>query len=283
MSDSLFPARGQDLFLLEDAVWLLTETINNPAYDFPFDTNFRVQRNWKGEHRDVLARIGAFADYEQAYKNLLSNGLRLFNSPQQHFHASQLPFWYPLIASYTPASRWYPTPPPFEEVEEHFRWPVFVKGSRQTSRHLMETCIAGNREEYQRLCRRYTLDPILRWQEFVVRQFVSLRPVSGGTRGKIKPSFEFRSFWWKKQLVGVGPYWSTFTKYRWNNEEKDACLQVAQKVAGLVDCPFLVIDLAQTVDGKWIVIECNDGQESGYAGVSPFALWNRISQIERHS
>jgi hypothetical protein len=30
-----------------------------------------------------------------------------------------------------------------------------------------------------------------------------------------------------------------------------------------------------------IVIECNDGQESGYAGVSPFVLWKEVVRIER--
>lgn len=44
--------------------------------------------------------------------------------------------------------------------------------------------------------------------------------------------------------------------------------------------PFLVVDVAQTEAGRWIVIECNDGQESGYAGVQPRALWRRILDIE---
>jgi hypothetical protein len=45
--------------------------------------------------------------------------------------------------------------------------------------------------------------------------------------------------------------------------------------------PFLVVDVAQDVDGRWWVIECNDGQEAGYAGVSPFALWQRVVELER--
>jgi hypothetical protein len=40
--------------------------------------------------------------------------------------------------------------------------------------------------------------------------------------------------------------------------------------------PFLVIDIAQRQDGRWVLIECNDGQESGYAGVSPFSLWQHV-------
>ena len=39
--------------------------------------------------------------------------------------------------------------------------------------------------------------------------------------------------------------------------------------------------VAQTAEGQWIVIECNDGQESGYAGVSPIALWGKLIELER--
>ena len=33
-------------------------------------------------------------------------------------------------------------------------------------------------------------------------------------------------------------------------------------------------------DGNWIVIELNDGQESGYAGVNKLQLWQKIIGIE---
>jgi hypothetical protein len=34
-------------------------------------------------------------------------------------------------------------------------------------------------------------------------------------------------------------------------------------------------------EGKWIIIECNDGQESGYAGVMPVSIWEKIVAIEK--
>lgn len=56
---------------------------------------------------------------------------------------------------------------------------------------------------------------------------------------------------------------------------------MGEEAARRVAVPFLVVDLAQTIDGRWMVIECNDGQESGYAGVSPIGLWQRIVDYER--
>jgi hypothetical protein len=45
-----------------------------------------------------------------------------------------------------------------------------------------------------------------------------------------------------------------------------------------VRVPFLVVDIARTASGDWIVIECNDAQEAGYVGLSPAVLWNNILQ-----
>ncbi|WP_339801450.1 ATP-grasp domain-containing protein [Saezia sanguinis] len=53
-------------------------------------------------------------------------------------------------------------------------------------------------------------------------------------------------------------------------------LQLAQTVASRLNVPFLVVDIAKTADGRWIVIECNDAQESGYTGIQPQLLWRRI-------
>jgi ATP-grasp domain, R2K clade family 3 len=48
-----------------------------------------------------------------------------------------------------------------------------------------------------------------------------------------------------------------------------------------LNLPFVVIDIAQTRTGEWIAIECNDAQESGYAAISPFSLWQNIIDFER--
>ena len=39
--------------------------------------------------------------------------------------------------------------------------------------------------------------------------------------------------------------------------------------------------LALTVDNQWIIIECNDGQESGYCGVNPLKMWQKIIEEEK--
>jgi hypothetical protein len=190
-----------------------------------------------------------------------------------------LPHWYPLIADLTPKSLWFSEPPSFESIEQMLGLPLFLKGSRQTSRHRAALSIIHTAEEYDRAIKIYAEDPILRWQDLVCREFARLRPVPATATEKIPASFEFRSFWWRGNCVGVGQYWST--DYDWNRDEERAGLSIAQTAALQLDLPFVVIDIAQTITGEWIVIECNDAQESGYGAVSPFALWQNIIDAER--
>ena len=64
--------------------------------------------------------------------------------------------------------------------------------------------------------------------------------------------------------------------YAWTDRERASGLGVARCVVDALAVPFLVVDLAMRDDGSWVVIECNDGQEAGFAGCSPLAVWNRL-------
>ena len=52
--------------------------------------------------------------------------------------------------------------------------------------------------------------------------------------------------------------------------------RVEDKTASRLAVPFLVVDFAKCSDGRWIVIECNDAQESGYTGIPLYNLWRQI-------
>jgi hypothetical protein len=271
-----------DVFLLEDAVWLIAGETGLPSYDFAFEHFFACRHPWqRPESVEAIGRFGASTNYAELYAELMYTGISLVHTPEQQLLASELPRWYPLIAPLTPRSAWFAEPPSVEVVEALFTWPIFVKGSRQTSRHQVALAIAHTPDDYRRIAEHYRRDPILRWQALVCREFIPLRRVAAAESDTIPPAFEFRTFWWRGRCVGAGPYWASFAAYAWTHAEERAALAIAAEAARRVDLPFLVVDVAQTAGGEWIVIECNDGQESGYAGVSPFALWQNIVDIER--
>ncbi len=261
---------------------MLSNPVGVSIYDFDFRQYFDCRTPYHAPDRMAgVARIGAFEDYPALYQSCAEQGIDLVHSPEDQLKCSSLPKWYPHIADLTPRSQWFTELPEFAEIESAFELPVFIKGARQTSRHKAELSIIRSREEYEAALEHFRSDPILRWQDFVCREFLSLRPVRGGVEGKVPASYEFRTFWWRGELVGAGRYWFEAEAYQWTNAERDDALAVAGKAVEALHCTFLVIDLAQTEEGEWIVIECNDGMESGYAGASPFVIWQEITEIEK--
>lgn len=230
-----------------------------------------------------VARVGAFPDYPAFFDACREEGIHLVHSPEDYLRCTSLPAWYPLIEEHTPRSKWYHGIPSFADIEADFELPVFVKGARQTSRHKAEASIIRTRGDFENAVALFKVDPILHWQDFVCREFVPLRPVVGGVEGKIPASYEFRTFWWRGKFVGGGRYWYESENYVWTDAERAQALSVAQLAVAALQCAFLVVDLAQKLNGEWIVIECNDGMESGYAGVSPFMLWQNIVSAQEES
>ncbi len=265
-----------ELVLLEDRLLVASEPTGVAAYDFDFALHFASRHPYELDPGwPLLPRIGATDDYASYYRRTVDElGVHCVNSPDAHAIASELPLWYPLIEELTARSRIYERLPDADEVEREFGWPVFLKGARQTSKHNPDLAAVRDREHYLDVCRRYRADPILHWQSPVLREFLQLQRLSGTVTGKIAPSLEFRSFWWNGRCVGWGPYWYQLRAYRADDEA--AGIAMAAEVARRLSVPFLVVDLAKTVDGRWVVIECNDAQESGHAGIAPQVLWRNL-------
>jgi ATP-grasp domain, R2K clade family 3 len=209
--------------------------------------------------------------------------MTLVHDPAEYLRASELPHWYPLLEDLTPRSVWFPRPPAVAEVADRLDWPVFVKGTRQTSGHRRALSVVEGPEQFERVMAAWSGDPILRHQGVVCREYARLRLVDDSDPNRLPSAFEFRTFWWRAQLAGCGRYWWEGKSYRLTESEEADALALAREAARRVNVPFLVLDIAQTVDGRWLVIECNDGQESGYGGVSPLALWQRIIDLERQA
>jgi hypothetical protein len=266
-----------NLFLLEKTQWMLTKSIGVANYDFNFQQFFDCHHPYQlPDELTAVARIGAIDNYAEFFADLQNEGITLIHTPEEHFRCSELPNWYPLIADLTPKSIWFSGLPTLEQITAVFDFPIFVKGSRQTSKHQRSLSIIDSEQAFYKALQHYAKDPILHWQNIVCREYVPLRPIQGGHPDKIPASYEFRTFWWKGQFVGAGQYWFQADAYQWTQAEQQAAVEIAREVAQQVNVTFLVVDVAQRTDGTWIVIECNDGQESGYAGLAPLQLWKNI-------
>ncbi|MCA8915178.1 MAG: ATP-grasp domain-containing protein [Planctomycetes bacterium] len=267
--------------LVENRLWILAGSTGNPAYDFDFELFFNCTHPIRIEqHQTAIARIGAVVDYAKAYRYYEQLNLRLVNDVEANHRASLISHWYDLLREMTPRTVVYDERPGSADVEQAFDWPVFVKGERQTSRHQAALSIARSAAEFDTIMHAYAADPILNWQKVAVREFVPLRPVAGVAGSNVPPSFEFRTFWWYGNLVGHGQYWPDVPEYRATDDEWKGALEVATDAAHRVNVPFVVVDVAMAADQRWLVIEVNDAQESGYSGVQPLGLWRAILGIE---
>lgn len=265
---------------VEQAVYVLEKHLGLPGYEYDFQRYFACSHPmYWNESITAVARIGATNDYPKRYQEFLKYNIRLVHTPEEYLRTSFLPVWYPIIEKYTPRSKWYDTFPSLAEIENHFDFPIFIKGERQTNRHARNKSIINNAKELNELELIWKNDPILHWQKIVVRDFIPLQLVAPDNGFAMPKAFEFRTFWWKNNCVSIGNYW-TSEQYNLTEMDKVSMLNVAQKAARLIDVSFLVIDMAKTNDGEWIVIEVNDGQDAGYSGNNPFLLWSNIVKIE---
>ncbi len=260
---------------LDGKLLVESKKIDVSVYDFDFELYFSSKHPYIPSSKLLcVLRKGAIPNYSEECAEKKEYGIRLVNDHSQHQLASELSEWYPHIHLYTPLSVCTDKFPEVEEIEENFGWPVFIKGSRQTSHHNPDLAIAANPDQYILIRDKYGKDPILHWQKVAVRKFVNLSPLNEIVPGKVRPSREYRTFWWFGKLVGWGCYWYQIAKY--SDTDIDKGLEVAEKVTKILKVPFITIDIAKTKSGEWIVIECNDGQESGYASIPPKLLWENI-------
>lgn len=277
------PEEGTSFVELEGKLWIAVKPTGIPAYDYEFERTFACRHAWRIEQEIVaVARMGAAQDYAVRYCELLAIGIRLVHSPEEYARTSYLPNWYPLIHDLTPKSVWFEQLPSIEEVEVHFRWPVFIKGERQTNRHSRKQCIIESSAHLTQVMSEWKQHPILAWQRVVCREYLPLRQIGAPSGDTLPKSFEFRTFWWRNECVGVGHYWVSET-YKPTDTELAAIQQIAGGAARRLNVTFLVVDVAQTQSGDWIVIEVNDGQDSGYAGVNPMLMWRNILEHQHRT
>lgn len=280
---SILREQRLNIFQMQERLWLITKPTGVAIYNFDFEKFFECRHHWRlPTPLTAIARIGAIDEYDDFYESLRREGIHLIHTPEEHQRCGELPAWYPLLSEITPRSVWFDEVPTSAKILEYFDFPLFIKGARQTSKHNKSLSIVEDKASLENLLKMYKDDPILHWQKLVCREYVELKSVGDAYSDEIPPSYEFRTFWWKGKFVGAGRYWYLADEYQWTGAEKAQALEVAQIAAERVAVNFLVVDVAQRTDGTWIVIECNDGQESGYAGLSPFLLWRNIAEIEAH-
>lgn len=271
------------LTLVEGRLWALSRPIGIPAYDLDLERFFACRHpTYLPDEVVAVARLGAFADYDTVYRQLGEHGIRLVNSPEEHRRVDDLRVYAGLLEGLTPKSLWFDAEPDLEQIGDELGYPVFVKGARQTSLHRKRLSVARDEGELRALLDEARRDPMLGAQPLVFRRHVKLRLLASSEASpppeRLPGAYELRTFWFGGKLVGAGPYWWQDERYDIEGLARVEALSLAREASRRVAVPFVVVDVAMTAEGGFVVIECNDGQESGYAGVSGIAVWKAMTE-----
>lgn len=227
----------------------------------------------------VIPRYSALPWYKELEADIEWIGGTMLNSYRQHCYVADLRTWYYDLGEYTPRTWFYLDQIPTEG-------PFVLKGQTNSRKHNWRThMFAKDKYEAGEVYSRLASDGHVGAQQIYVRQYVPLRNFLTGVQG-LPISEEYRFFVLDGQIVSGAFYWSSHTDYI--KEElgftpspdlvpKDFLDKVVSIVAPKVR--FFVVDVARTESGEWIVIELNDGQQSGLSDNDPDQLYSNMKKM----
>lgn len=230
---------------------------------------FDVTRSRNKTYGDItVGRYSVLPYYKELENDLFYNDSQLVNSYDQHKYIASFEY-YEDIKEYTPKT-WFS----LEDVPEN-EGPYVVKGCTNSRKHQWNTMMfAETKRKAVEIACDLQADSLIGEQDIIVRQYVPLEKVDEGING-LPMSNEWRFFFYKKKMLSHGFYWVNTDK---RGSMDFGGLVFAQGIANIVSekVNFFVIDIAKTQEGKWIVVELNDGQMSGLSDNDPNVLYKNL-------
>lgn len=235
------------------------------------------------EQETLAIWIGYIPDpdrYMAIYIAALDKNISLLNSPEQHLTAQEFDRVYLRLVGLTPASIIVTREEECDAAAAQLGLPVFVRGAVQSRKSRgWKACVAETAEELRSLCRHLLeLDNRSRGR-VIVRKLVKLRHSRTSAEG-FPFGREYRVFMYASGVLGYGYYWEGDDPNKaLTSDEERVVLKLAAEAARRVATPYIAVDIGQTENGDWIVIETGDAQFSGVSQTPLLPLWNKLSQI----
>lgn len=240
-------------------------------------------------NQTVLARYSVLPFAELVAGELALVGSKLINSTAQHQYVADAMNWSSVgacleKAGLTPWSRdnWYNLP----------EGQYIVKGKTNSRKGRWRTSMyCPSVADIPNVVSHLLDDEMIAQQGLIVRPYVPLLTYDVGINEQ-PVTAEFRTFWYRDPafpgmspvMIERGFYWSSWPDYeeqandlwdRWNKQAYLTTLAAAKLISPEV--PFFVLDMARTQDGRWIVIEVNDAQQSGLSCINSDDFYRKMA------
>lgn len=231
------------------------------------------------EHQLVIARYSALPYYRELELDLRTKESLLINSSLQHSWIANFDY-YEDLKDYTFES-WLEKDYPYSG----YRGPVIVKGRTNSRKHQWSKMMyAPTREDALSIASELANDPLIGPQGLVYRKYTPLKTFEVDPISLLPMTNEWRLFFLGEQLLSYGYYWSIASEEIVNTAKlPEEGLSFAKEIAKIaaLHCNFFVLDIAEKVEGGWILVEVNDGQQSGLSCNDPDILYKSLSTAIR--
>jgi len=250
----------------------------NPIIYFRPDLSFEKEREAAERHFTcvprrtaipanslVIPRYSALPFNKELCEDLEAMGSTPINTYKEHCYVADLRNWYYDLGELTPRT-W------FALDQIPVEGPFVLKGQTNSKKHQWSThMFARDRYEAGEVFGRLCEDGYVGHQQIYIRQYEPLVKLADGLHG-LPISKEFRFFVLDNQIIASGFYWSSHAddldrRYSSAEVPVEFIREVLAKVRDKIR--FYVFDVAQTKAGRWILIELNDGQQSGLSEIDP--------------
>lgn len=236
----------------------LRRDISSPLTENESSTRM-LYRGWMLS-RDGYGRLAAAAD---------SVGMTMITSGEQYARCHYFPGWYPVVELESVPSIWIEADGAIDFSTVHAAVgafgdrPIIVKDYVKSQKHYwQEACFipsASSKADVERVVTRFVelQDGELNGG-LVFREYVELAALGTHSKSGMPISLEYRAFLLNGRLATLDPYWDADIA---SGDVPDRGW--LESIANRIDSPFITIDVARRVDGRWVVMEVGDGQVSG--------------------
>ena len=223
----------------------------------------------------VIGRYSMYPYYNEYAKDIHYTGAKLINSYNQHLYIADLQNYVSDLKELTPRT--------WKDLSVLPDKTAFVlKGETNSKKSSWQkNMFAANKEEAVKVHNRLVDDLLIGQQQIYTREYVPLFKYMDGVNG-MPVTKEFRFFVAYGEIVSGDFYWQNYVDdLNFKPDVSEVPVSFLQEVMKRVNnqCNFYTIDVAQTINGDWIVIELNEGQQSGLSCNNPDVFYSKLYNV----
>lgn len=224
----------------------------------------------------VIPRYSALPFNKELCEDINELGATSINTYEQHCYVADVRNWYYDLGDLTPRT-WFA----LDQIPDN--GPFVLKGATNSKKFLWNThMFAKDKRDASEVFFRLCQDSTVGVQPIYVREYIELHRLTTGLND-LPISEEYRFFVLGGKIVAAGFYWSSHVDDL--DRAFDPFIEVPQSFIDDVikrvgdKCNFWVFDCARTTNNEWIVVELNDGQQSGLSEIDPEILYSNMKSM----